>query len=85
MTPESSMSSRSLADIEGDLLKAEAAYADADARLRHAERERQSALLAINEHQAEFDEAVALLRRRSTRGSRWSANSEQLDESTLPE
>lgn len=62
---------RALAQIEAELLKAEAAYIDADTRLREAERDRQSALDTINSHQVEFDQAVAELRRRSTPGSRW--------------
>lgn len=62
---------RSLAEIEHDLVKAETAFTDADKRMMHAKRERQTALEAINGHQAELDEALAALRQRSTPGSRW--------------
>ncbi|NTZ43989.1 hypothetical protein G7A66_13045 [Altererythrobacter sp. SALINAS58] len=64
-------SRRSLAEIESDLLKSEAAYNDADTRMKAAERERQSALETINLHQGELDTALATLRQRSTPGSRW--------------
>lgn len=67
-------SERSLAEIENDLVKAETAYADADRRMMHAKRERQTALEAINGHQAELDAALAALRQRSTPGSRWRPN-----------
>jgi hypothetical protein len=62
---------RALAQIEGDLLKAEAAFADADARLKEAQRDRDAALETINQHQIEFDHGVSDLRKRSTPGSRW--------------
>ncbi len=62
---------RALAEIESDLLKAEAAFADADTRLSEAERDRRAAIDTINRHQIEFDTAVSALRQRSTAGSRW--------------
>ena len=64
-------SARSLAEIENDLVKAETAFTDADRRMIHAKRERQTALDAINEHQSELDAAIEALRQRSTPGSRW--------------
>ena len=70
-------SGRSLAEIENDLVKAETAYTDADRRMTHAKRERQSALEAINRHQAELDAALAALRQRSTPGSRWRPDDDQ--------
>jgi hypothetical protein len=72
-------SGRSLAEIENDLLKAETAYTDADRRMMHAKRERQTALEAINGHQAELDAALAALRQRSTPGSRWRPDDDQPD------
>lgn len=68
---ESLHGERSLALIESDLLKAEAKFAEADARLKEAQRDRVAALDTINKHQTEFDEAVAELRQRSTPGSKW--------------
>lgn len=73
-------STRTLAEIENELLKAEAAYADADERLEIANRERRTALQSINEHQAEFDEALAALRQRSTPGSIWHPQPEGPDD-----
>lgn len=60
-----------LTQIEADLLEAEAAFADADNRLRRAERDRQTALDNINRHQALFDQAIDEIRMRSTPGSTW--------------
>lgn len=62
---------RGLAAIESDLYKATEAFADANARLQEAERDRNSALETIDRHQTEFDEAIAQLRQRSTPGSKW--------------
>ena len=68
---ESRLGERALAEIESDLLKAEAAFADAYKRLEEAERDRCAAIETINRHQTEFDTAVSGLRLRSTAGSRW--------------
>lgn len=65
--------SRSVGEIESDLLAAESAYGDAEKRLKDAQRERQAALEAINKHQTEFDQAIAQLRERSSPDSRWGA------------
>jgi len=62
---------RPLAQIESDLIKAETAFADADARLKEAERERRAALTEIDKHQIELDTAIADLRQRCTPGSKW--------------
>lgn len=67
----SGQSRRTIAEIESDLLKAEEIFADADARLRKAERDRRAALDAVNTHQMEFDEAFAALRQRSIPDSKW--------------
>ena len=74
---------RSLAAIEADLIKAEGAYADADARLREAKRDRDAALDTINKHQNEFDEGVAALRNRSISGSRWKPGADQFEEDLI--
>lgn len=68
---EEPTSSRTLAQIEGDLLSAEASYNDAVARLRDAERDLRSALATINRHQQEIDAAIGSLRQRSPEGSNW--------------
>lgn len=68
---------RSLAEIESDLAAAEETFADADARCKEAERERQDAFDKLNLHQAELDDAFAQLRERSIPGSKWR---QQLDE-----
>jgi hypothetical protein len=65
--------SRSVSEIESDLLAAEKAYGDAEKRLKDAQRERQAALEAINKHQSEFDQAIAQLRQRSSPDSHWGA------------
>ena len=65
--------SRSVGEIESDLLAAETAYGDAEKRLKDAQRERQAALEAINKHQTEFDQAIAQLRQRSSPDSHWGA------------
>lgn len=62
---------RSLAQIESDLVAAEATFANADARCKEAERERQDAFDRLNVHQVELDDAIAQLRERSIPGSRW--------------
>jgi hypothetical protein len=64
-------SSRSLAQIESDMIAAEAAYAEAENRLNQAQRDRDAALAAINRHQSELDAAVGRLRERSPAGSVW--------------
>jgi multidrug resistance efflux pump len=74
---------RSVAEIESELLKAEAAYADANTRLKSAEQERQAALDSINQHQAEFDRAAEELRRRSAPSSKWGAGFSQGGELSL--
>lgn len=68
---EASLSGRALADIESDLVKAEKAFVDADARFTQAERDRRTALDTINKHQTELDSAISELRQRSIAGSRW--------------
>lgn len=60
-----------LAGIENNLLKAEEAFADADARFKEAERDRRAALETINMHQSEMDEAIAELRQHSFPGTKW--------------
>jgi len=62
---------RSLAQIENDLLKAEEAFADADARCKEAELQRRAAFDKLNKHQTELDETIAALRQRSIPGSKW--------------
>jgi hypothetical protein len=62
---------RNLAQIENDLLKAEAEFVEANARLKEAEQNCGTALGAINRHQAEFDQAVVAMRQRSIAGSKW--------------
>ncbi len=68
---EPNQGARALSQIESDLLKAEAAFADADKRLDEAQRDRRAAIETIDRHQTEFDTAVSALRLRSTAGSRW--------------
>ena len=74
---------RALAQIESDLLTAEAAFADADTRLKEAERDRRAAVDTINRHQMEFDKAVAELRRRSTAGSKWRLEMEKPEDALI--
>src|SRR4051812_21115429 len=74
---ETQQSGRTLAQIESDLLKADAAFSDADARLKEAERDRRAAIGTINKHQMEFDKAIQELRQRSTPGSTWRLEMEQ--------
>jgi hypothetical protein len=74
---------RALAEIESDLLKAEAAFVDADKRLEKAERDRCAAIETINRHQTEFDAAVSGLRLRSTAGSRWRLEVGQPEEALM--
>ena len=62
---------RALAEIESDLTKAEDAFADADARIKRAERDRRAALDTIDKHQMELDKVIAELRQRSIAGSKW--------------
>lgn len=63
--------SRSLAQIESDMIAAEKAFAEAEERLKQAKRDSDAALSAINQHQSELDAAVARLRERSPAGSAW--------------
>lgn len=63
--------SRSLAEVETDLLEAESVYADADARMKAARSERTAAIESINRHQRELDSLIAELRQRSVPGTRW--------------
>lgn len=65
--------SRGLAQIESDMIAAETAYAEAENRLRQAQRDRDAALAAINQHQSELDAAVTRMRERSPVGSAWKA------------
>lgn len=74
---------RTLAQIEGDLLKAEASFADADSRHKAAERDRRAAVETINRHQVEFDQAIAQLRQRSTPGSRWRLEIEKPEDALI--
>ncbi|MBV1689199.1 hypothetical protein KRR38_16335 [Novosphingobium sp. G106] len=63
--------SRSLAQIESDMVAAEAAYAEAEERLKQAQQDRDAALASIDRHQSELDAAVSRLRQRSPAGSHW--------------
>lgn len=62
---------RNFADIESDLLKAQANYADANKRLEAALQERAEALASINAYQEEFDTGISSLRKSSVPGTRW--------------
>jgi hypothetical protein len=68
---EISQGRRTIATIEGDLLKAEAAFSEADTRLKQAESDYRNALDKINKYQAEIDGTVADWRQRSVTGSKW--------------
>ncbi len=74
---------RTLAQIESDLLKADAAFGDADTRLKEAERDRRAAIDTINKHQLEFDKAIAELRQRSTVGSKWRLEMEKPEDALI--
>lgn len=63
--------SRSLAQIESDMIAAEEAFAEAEKRLEQAQKDRDAALAAIDRHQSELDAAVSRLRERSPTGSHW--------------
>ncbi|HEX8056088.1 MAG TPA: hypothetical protein VF481_05465 [Novosphingobium sp.] len=63
--------SRSLAQIESDMVAAEEAFAEAEKRLEQAQKDRDAALAAIDRHQSELDAAVSRLRERSPAGSHW--------------
>lgn len=76
---ESKKPSRSLAEIEGDLIKAEEAFADADARYKLAQRDRSDALRNIDKHQVELDERVVEMHRRSVPGTKWRQEMGDLD------
>jgi len=76
---------RTIAEIEGNLLKAEEAFADADTRFKEAERDRRAALDTINKHQVEFDRAIAHLRQRSIPGSKWRLETEQAEDALVLE
>jgi hypothetical protein len=80
---ESRQGARALAEIESDMLKAEAAIADAYKRLEEAERDRCAAIETINRHQTEFDTAVSGLRLRSAAGSRWRLEMGQPEEALM--
>lgn len=60
-----------LAQIESEMQAAEAAFTDADSRLKSAERDRNAALEAVNRHQTEIDRLVTRWRNRSPEGSNW--------------
>lgn len=62
---------RCLAGIESDLIKAEEAFADADARFKKAELDRQTALETINKHQIEMDNFISDMRQHSVPGTKW--------------
>lgn len=62
---------RKLAEIEIDLLKAEEAFADADARFKKAQHDRRAALNLIDKHQVEMDECFLEMRQRSVPGTKW--------------
>lgn len=70
---------RCLAQVETDLIKAEDAFADADARLKAARADRAAAIELINDHQREMDSLIADMRRRSVPGTKW--HPEGVDES----
>lgn len=62
---------RCLSEVESDLVKAEDAFADADARLKAAKADLAAAIGMINEHQEELDSLIADMRRRSVPGTKW--------------
>ena len=62
---------RGLAEIEKDLLKAEDAFADADARFKKAQHDRRESLNMIDKFQVEIDECYLDLRQRSVPGTKW--------------
>lgn len=77
---------RPLGEIEGELLKAETDYAEADEALKRAKKARENALEKIISCQLELDTAVTQLRSAATPGSRWHAQqSEQGDVLNLDE
>ncbi|MGQ7830693.1 hypothetical protein [Altererythrobacter sp. Z27] len=77
---------RPLGEIEGELLKAETDYMEADEALKKAKRARENALEKIISCQLELDAAVTQLRSVATPGSRWHAQqSEQEDVLNLDE
>jgi hypothetical protein len=71
---------RNLAEIETGLLSAEKAFADADARFKDAERDRRTALDAIDKHQIEMDNFISEMHRRSMPGTKWRQELEAIDE-----
>lgn len=68
---------RSLAVVAQELTEAEKIYADADARWKKAQADRLEALQKINDHQAEIDDLVEKLRKRSIPGARWYREAEE--------
>lgn len=71
---------RSLAEIESDLVEAEAAFADADDRFRKARQDRRAALSTIDKHQDELDECLLRMRQRSVPGTKWCLELGKADE-----
>lgn len=71
---------RKLAEIEIDLLKAEEAFADADARFKKAQHDRRAALNLIDKHQVEMDECFLEMRQRSVPGTKWRQEAGMADE-----
>lgn len=76
---------RTIIEIEADLRKWEAAYADADVRVKDAQRERDEALDLISKHQVEFDNAVAKRRQEGTPGSPWCTSDQSADDGPTTE
>lgn len=62
---------RTLAEIENDLVQAEAEFADADERFKKARQDRRAALSTIDKHQDELDECLLRMRQRSVPGTKW--------------
>lgn len=77
--PANRPGNQSLAKIEQNLLAAEEAYADADARWKKAQVEREEALQRINDHQDEIDELLRALRKRSVPGTKWHSGDHEDD------
>ena len=71
---------RTLAEIESDLVEAEAAFADADERFKKARHDRRAALSTIDKHQDELDECLLYMRQRSVPGTKWCLELGKADE-----
>lgn len=71
MGNDAGTSTRTLADIEADLIRAEQAFADADARYKTAQQDRRLALSTIDQHQDELDDCLLRMRQKSVAGTKW--------------